>query len=59
MGMLRSSANNVNPDEDRSHLKTKKLESGDYFGEISFLYNCRRSATIKAKLYATLGCIDP
>ena len=36
----------------------KKLISGDYFGEVSFIFNCRRTSTIKAKLYATLGCID-
>jgi len=34
------------------------LVSGDYFGEVSFLYKCRRTTTIKAKLYATLGRID-
>ena len=33
------------------------LVSGDYFGEVSFLYKCRRTSTIKAKLYATLGRI--
>lgn len=32
--------------------------SGDYFGEVAFLYNCRRTSTIKAKLYATLGYIN-
>ena len=25
---------------------------------MSFLYNCKRTSTIKAKLYATLGCIN-
>ena len=40
----------------RSH--SKKLESGDYFGEVAFMYNCKRTSTIKAKLYATLGGID-
>ena len=37
---------------------SKKLESGDYFGEVAFILNCKRTSTIKAKLYATLGCID-
>ena len=36
----------------------KVLVSGEYFGEVSFIYNCQRSSTIKAKLYSTLGCID-
>ena len=34
------------------------LVSGDYFGEVSFLYNCRRTSTVKAEVYATLGQID-
>jgi len=28
---------------------------GDYFGETAILYNCQRSATVKSKLYATIG----
>lgn len=34
------------------------LRPGDYFGEVSFLFDCRRTSTIKAKLYATLGCLS-
>ena len=37
---------------------SKKLVSGDYFGEVAFLYDCRRTSTIKAKLYASIGIID-
>ena len=36
----------------------KMIGPGDYFGEVSFLIGCRRTATIKAKLYATLGAVD-
>ena len=35
----------------------KKLERGDYFGEVSFLYDCRRTCSVKSTLYATLGCL--
>ena len=38
--------------------KSKKLVSGDFFGELAFIYNCRRTSMIKARLYSTLGCID-
>jgi len=41
-----------------SRSQSKKLVSGDYFGEVAFLFKVRRTSTIKAKLYATLGCID-
>ena len=36
----------------------KKLSSGDYFGEVAFLYDCKRTATVKAKLYATVGTVS-
>ncbi len=52
-------AQGIDISEIQSVRKQKKLlVSGDYFGEVSFLYKCRRTATIKAKLYATLGVID-
>lgn len=31
--------------------RTKGLKSGDMFGEVSILYGCRRTATVKAKQY--------
>ena len=34
-----------------------KLERGDYFGEIAFLYDCKRTISVKSCLYATLACI--
>ena len=36
----------------------KMLRPGDYFGEVSFLFDCARTATIKAKLYATVGALN-
>ncbi len=36
----------------------KILERGAYFGEISFIFNCRRTSTVKSKLYSTLGVVD-
>lgn len=52
---LRVSQNTYN---DLSKPQSKKLVSGDYFGEVSFLYRCRRTSTVKAKLYATVGKIN-
>lgn len=34
------------------------LGHGDYFGEVAFLYRCRRTSTVTSKLYSTLGCVD-
>lgn len=34
------------------------LSAGSYFGEVAFVYDCRRTSTVKAKLYATLGVLD-
>ena len=36
---------------------SKTLKSGDYFGETAVLYKCLRTATVKSKLYATIGKI--
>ena len=46
----------IDPQEE-PHSGSKKLTSGDYFGEVAFIFKCKRTSTIKSKLYATLGCI--
>jgi len=43
----------------KTNSKQKKiLCRGDFFGELAFLYNVRRSATVKSLVYSSLGCID-
>lgn len=37
----------------------RTLESGNFFGEISSLYGCKRSATVKAIDYCVYGELDP
>lgn len=34
------------------------LEPGSHFGEVSMLYNCKRSATVIAKNYCTCAKIN-
>ena len=36
----------------------KNLKAGDFFGEISLLFGCRRTATVKAKQYCECACIQ-
>ena len=33
----------------------RTMNNGMYFGEISPLFDCKRSATIKARVYGTYG----
>ena len=39
--------------------QVRQLYGGDHFGEISMLYNCRRSATVVANNYCTLARLTP
>ena len=39
--------------------QVRSLYGGDHFGEISMLYNCRRSATVIASNYCTLARLSP
>lgn len=48
--------------DDKDQIKKNKkpvrvLRTGDYFGEVSFIYNAHRSATVTANNYCTLGKI--
>lgn len=40
-----------------NEVKVRTLYPGDYFGEIAFLYNSKRSTSVKAKNYTTIGKI--
>lgn len=39
-------------------MKVRSLRHGDYFGEISVIYDSVRSATVKCTNYCTMGKID-
>ena len=42
--------------DQRKNMKLGKLlRSGDYFGEISLIYDCPRSATIQSTKYSTVA----
>ena len=38
--------------------KPKILKSGDYFGELSLIFNCKRTCTIKSMNYTTLATVE-
>jgi len=38
--------------------KPKMLKAGDYFGELSLIFNCRRTCSIKSQNYSTLARIE-
>ena len=44
-------------DEKKNTQILKILRPGDYFGEISLIYGCRRSATVKSTKYSTLAML--
>ena len=43
---------------DSSSEVTNVIKSGDIFGEVALLLNCKRTATVKANNYATIAKID-
>jgi len=48
-------------DKDKMRNKSKKVRTlypGDHFGEIAFLYNSKRSCSVTANNYTTLGTLS-
>ena len=41
-----------NAPDKKPKIPVKLLEKSDYFGEISLLFGCKRTATVKAKKYS-------
>ena len=44
-------------DEKKNRHKLKVMRPGDYFGEISLIYGCKRTATVKSSKYSTLAML--
>lgn len=44
--------------DDNTPIKSNKLRIGDHFGEISILYNWRRTASVMSTKYATIGWLS-
>ena len=44
-------------DEKKNKHKLKMMRPGDYFGEISLIYGCKRTATVKSSKYSTLAIL--
>lgn len=43
-------------DEDKEKDKNKKtLTCGDFFGEVSIIYNCKRTSSVVGNTYGTYG----
>jgi CRP-like cAMP-binding protein len=42
-------------DEKKNKKVLKNLRPGDYFGEISLIYGCKRTATVISSRYSTLA----
>lgn len=45
-------------DEKKNLQKLKNLRPGDYFGEISLVYGCKRTATVISTKYSTLAMLE-
>lgn len=43
---------------DKRQHKLAKLKNGDFFGEISFLVNCKQSLTVVSTSFSTIYMID-
>ena len=41
----------IKDDPNKNDITAKGLKKGDFFGEVSILFGCRRTATVKAKQY--------
>jgi CRP-like cAMP-binding protein len=48
---------NIRDENNKMIKKFKVLVTSDYFGEISMIYGCRRTATITSKKYTTLAML--
>jgi CRP-like cAMP-binding protein len=46
---------NIIDEKNKIYYDHKILRPGDYFGEISMIYGCKRSATVISKKYSTLA----
>lgn len=44
-------------DEKKNKNKIKNLRPGDYFGEISLIYGCKRTASVNSSKYSTLAML--
>lgn len=44
----------ITDNKDNDYMR-KRLRSSDYFGEISLIYGCSRTATVISSKYTTLG----
>ena len=44
-------------DQKKNKYKLKVMRPGDYFGEISMIYGCKRTATVKSSKYSTLAVL--
>lgn len=48
---------NIRDENNKMIKKFKTLMTSDYFGEISLIYGCKRTATVTSKKYTTLAML--